>query len=107
MSQILDSVPEHHNEQVVCCYVNATSKMQIARITNITNWYFERVVFPGQHLIFETCIDAHLEIHTGMMASSIISDVIPCSELQVKVGDSSPLPNWLPLKPIAETVSKV
>jgi len=99
MSQILDSVPEEHNEKVVCCYVNATSKMQVARITNIPNWYFERVVFPGQHLVFEAALDANLEIHTGMMASSIISDIIPCVQIQVQ--DESPLlPAWLPKKPV-------
>jgi len=99
MSQILDSVPEEHNEKVVCCYVNATSKMQVARITNVPNWYFERVVFPGQHLVFEAALDANLEIHTGMMASSIISDIIPCVQIQVQ--DESPLlPAWLPKKPV-------
>ncbi len=99
MSQVLDSVPEEHNEKLICCYVNATSKMQVARITNIPNWYFERVVFPGQHLVFEAALDAHLEIHTGMMASSIISDVIPCVQIQVQ--DQSPtIPSWLPKKPV-------
>ncbi|AFY73165.1 protein of unknown function (DUF1830) [Synechococcus sp. PCC 7502] len=98
MSQILDSVPENHDQKLVCCYVNATSKIQVARITNIDNWYFEKVVFPGQQLIFETVIDAQLEIHTGMMASSILSDVIPCIQLQVQ--DESQLPpSWLPRVP--------
>jgi hypothetical protein len=63
--------------------VNATSHIQIARITNIPNWYFERVVFPGQRLVFEAMPEALLEIHTGMMASAILSDTIPCDRLQV------------------------
>jgi hypothetical protein len=101
MSQILDSVPEHHDQKLVCCYVNATSKIQVARITNIDNWYFEKVVFPGQQLIFETVIDAQLEIHTGMMASSILSDVIPC--IQIQVQDESQLPpSWLPRVPATQ-----
>lgn len=95
MSQILDSIPENHDQRLVCCYVNATSKIQIARITNIHNWYFEKVVFPGQQLMFETTIDAQLEIHTGMMASSILSDVIPCIQLQVQ-DESQLVPSWLP-----------
>jgi hypothetical protein len=81
MSQILDSIPSGKPEPLLCCYVNATSKIQVARITNIPNWYFERVVFPGQRLIFEALADAQLEIHTGMMASSILSDTIPCNSL--------------------------
>ena len=45
--------------------------------------YFERVVFPGQRLLFETVPKALLEIHTGMMASAILSDSIPCDRLQI------------------------
>ena len=52
--------------------------MQVARISNISNWYFERVVFPGQELTFEAPKEAQVEIHTGMMASAILSDTIPC-----------------------------
>ncbi len=81
MSQILDSLPSNKPEHLLCCYVNATNKIQIARITNVPNWYFERVVFPGQRLIFEALGEAQLEIHTGMMASSILSDTIPCHRL--------------------------
>jgi hypothetical protein len=84
MAQILDPLPpDNQKQQILCCYVNATSHIQIARITNIPNWYFERVVFPGQRLVFETLPEAQLEIHTGMMASAILSDTIPCDRLCV------------------------
>ena len=82
MSQLIDPIPSDHSNPILCCYVNATSKIQVARITNIPNWYFERVVFPGQHLVFEAVRDAVLEIHTGMMASAILSDSIPCHRLK-------------------------
>ena len=81
MSQILDPLPNNEKSFLLCCYVNATNQIQVARITNIENWYFERVVFPGQRLVFEAIPGAQLEIHTGMMASSIISDTIPCEKL--------------------------
>jgi hypothetical protein len=81
MAQILDPLPPEQSGKVLCCYVNATSKIQVARISNIPNWYFERVVFPGQRLVFEAPKDAHMEIHTGMMASAILSDNIPCDRL--------------------------
>ena len=84
MAQIFDPLPSDCSEQILCCYVNATSKIQIARITNIQTWYFERVVFPGQRLIFEALPQALLEIHTGMMASAILSDTIPCDRLCVE-----------------------
>jgi len=83
MAQILDPIPSDGAQPMLCCYVNATSKIQVARITNVEDWYFERVVFPGQRLIFEALPTALLEIHTGMMASAILSDSIPCSRLQI------------------------
>lgn len=86
MAQILDPIPNGHRNSILCCYVNATSQIQIARITNVANWYFERVVFPGQRLVFEALPEALLEIHTGMMASAILSDTIPCDRLSISDG---------------------
>jgi Domain of unknown function (DUF1830) len=86
MAQILDPVPNGLKSSMLCCYVNTTSQIQIARISNISNWYFERVVFPGQRLIFEALPEALLEVHTGMMASAILSDTIPCTRLWIQEG---------------------
>jgi Domain of unknown function (DUF1830) len=86
MAQILDPIPNGHRNSILCCYVNATSQIQIARITNIAKWYFERVVFPGQRLVFEALPEALLEIHSGMMASAILSDTIPCDRLSINDG---------------------
>lgn len=88
MAQILDPVPAESDNHILCCYVNATSKIQIARITNIEDWYFERVVFPGQRLMFEALPEALLEIHCGMMASAILSDTIPCDRLRLDKEES-------------------
>ncbi len=88
MAQILDSLNSDQNKCIVCCYVNVTSQIQIVRITNVTNWYFERVVFPGQRLVFEALPEALLEIHTGMMANAILSDTIPCTDLIIEEHDS-------------------
>ena len=94
MTQILDPVPFDDTKTVLCCYVNDSSRIQIARISNISNWYFERVVFPGQRLMFESHINGQLEIHSGSMASSILEDTVPCSRLRIDnvedtVGDES------------------
>lgn len=86
MAQILDPIPTGQRNALLCCYVNATNQIQVARITNIENWYFERVVFPGQRLVFEALPKAQLEIHTGMMASAILSDTIPCERLCISDG---------------------
>ena len=84
MSQILDPVPQGGGDSLLCSYINATNQIQIARITNVPNWYFERVVFPGQRLVFEAISYGILEIHSGMMASAILSDRIPCTRLAIQ-----------------------
>jgi Domain of unknown function (DUF1830) len=91
MSQILDPVPSDRTDPICCCYTNNSSKVQIARITNIDNWYFERVAFPGQHLVFEAPMNAYLEIHTGYMASAVIADRIPCIRLEMEQTIDPPL----------------
>ncbi|HEY9848921.1 MAG TPA: DUF1830 domain-containing protein [Leptolyngbyaceae cyanobacterium] len=105
MAQILDPLPPDSQNNILCCYVNATSKVQVARISNIPNWYFERVVFPGQRLVFETIPEALLEIHSGMMASAILSDKIPCDRLRVNEEpseDASPIQ-----RPLEEETKKL
>lgn len=102
MAQILDPLPPDNHNHLLCCYVNATSHIQIARISNIPNWYFERVVFPGQRLVFEAMTEALLEIHTGMMASAILSDTIPCDRLCVEESGTSASNEELRPKPVAE-----
>ncbi|XHX80491.1 MAG: DUF1830 domain-containing protein [Stenomitos frigidus ULC029] len=86
MAQILDSLTAPNS--IVCCYVNASNRIQVVRISNIPNWYFERVVFPGQRLLFEAVPDAQLEIHTGTIANAISSDRLACRLLQVGNKDS-------------------
>ena len=71
------------NNQILCYYPNVTNQIQVVRIGNIPNWYFEKVLFPGQRLMFEAAAEAVLEIHTGAVASAILSDKIPCYVLRV------------------------
>jgi hypothetical protein len=106
MAHTLDPLPSNNDEhEICCCYVNSTSQIQVARITNVHNWYFERVVFPGQRLIFEAPSYGYLEIHTGMMASSILSDKIPCQQLTV-MGEGQCTPFFAPaIKPELEYAS--
>lgn len=82
MIQVPDRVSQNQST-VLCCYINTTNSLQVARITNIPHWWFERVVFPGQRLLFEAVPDAQLEIHTGAASGSILSDKIPCDRLCV------------------------
>ncbi|MGD1856577.1 MAG: DUF1830 domain-containing protein [Leptolyngbyaceae cyanobacterium] len=78
------TLPSTVSGHVACHYKNTTSRLQILRIENVPNWYFERVIFPGQSLIFHTAPEALLEVHSYEMATAIVADRIPCSQLLCK-----------------------
>lgn len=71
------------SERILCFHINTTNQVQIIRITNISALQFERVVFPGQRLMFEAVPDAKLEICTSEKNSTTISYLIPCQQLRV------------------------
>ncbi|WP_293350684.1 MULTISPECIES: DUF1830 domain-containing protein [unclassified Microcoleus] len=83
ISQMSYQLSSQGNNQILCYYANTTNQIQVLRIGNIPNWYFERVMFPGQQMMFEAAGTAVLEIHTGAVASAILSDNIPCYVLRV------------------------
>ncbi|MEO0455053.1 MAG: DUF1830 domain-containing protein [Cyanobacteria bacterium P01_A01_bin.114] len=83
MNNTLDSLPACASGHITCRYVNTTGGLQIVRITNIPGWYFERVVFPGQRLIFQTLPEARLEVHTHECVSAVLSDCIACTALRL------------------------
>jgi len=70
-------------EVFLCHYKNASSELQILRISNVNKWYFERVVFPGEMLLFEAPEEAVLEIHSCAKVTAILADTISCSSLRV------------------------
>jgi hypothetical protein len=79
----IDFIPKTP-DLVLCCYVNDTNRVQIVRISNIPNWFFERVVFPGQRIIFEAPLAGKLEIHTHEIVGAILSETIDCQQLHLK-----------------------
>lgn len=83
-TEMLEIVVSEVDTRITYYYVNPTNQIQVIRITNIPNWYFEKVVFPKQRLMFEAAPEALLEVHTGIMASSILSDKTQCHLLCVK-----------------------
>ncbi|MEG4212031.1 DUF1830 domain-containing protein [Microcoleus sp. S13_B4] len=78
-----DQLSSKGKNQILCYYANVSNLVQVVRIENIPNFYFERVMFPGQRLMFEAAAEAVLEIHTGAVATAILSDKIPCYVLRV------------------------
>src|SRR5579883_1235348 len=86
MVQTSTSLPGDWSDRILCCYENATNQLQVARIANIPNWLFERVVFPRQRLLFEALPDALLEIRISTAANVSLLAQIPCLRLQVREG---------------------
>ncbi|MBF2047954.1 MAG: DUF1830 domain-containing protein [Elainella sp. C42_A2020_010] len=68
--------------ELFCAYKNTTSKLQVVRITNISGWYFEKVVFPQEQLLFEALPEAELEIYTGTAWGATLVEKICCSQLK-------------------------
>ncbi|MDJ1178746.1 DUF1830 domain-containing protein [Roseofilum sp. BLCC_M91] len=91
MSQILDSLSTTDSQRLVCSYKNTGESIQIARISNIPNWYFERVVFPQEYLLFEAPPSANLEIYQEDEPESVkLVNEIVCDRLCM--GEPEPLP---------------
>ena len=95
MTQILGRLPDGYVHQILCYYINDDSKIKIARINNIPNHCFERVVFPGEQLLFEAIPEAQLEIYISRFptdTSNVLVEVITCDRLAVKTAQHEEKP---------------
>lgn len=82
MTTITPQPPETKKTMLLCHFFNHRNQVVIARISNIPNWYLERVVFPAQRFLFEAPEEAVLEIHSPEQGT-IHEDTIACRELSV------------------------
>lgn len=64
---------------ILCYYINSTSILQMVRLSGARDRGFERIVFPGQRLLFEASPESFLEIS----ANGQSLDRITCDRLQV------------------------
>lgn len=70
-------------EPCLCSYQNQTANVQVIRISDVPQLHFERVVFPGQRLMFYAPAKARLKVYTGSQAGSLLADTITCDRIQV------------------------
>ena len=84
MNLTLNEVISERDARILCWYLNTTSQVQIARITNIPNWYFERTVFPGERFLFEALPEAQLEVCRSTEAGGIVCERTLCDRLRVE-----------------------
>ncbi|MEQ9354519.1 DUF1830 domain-containing protein [Coleofasciculus chthonoplastes] len=84
MTQLYPSRLNDSSNLMLCYYTNGTGKTLIARIINIPNWRFERIIFPQERLFFEAPLQAQLELHSNGETAMAVIDSIPCSYLKVR-----------------------
>ena len=75
----LTSLPDRDRQ--LCCYVNTTPQIQLARLVNSSSADSEQVVFPGQRWLFEALPEAWLEVGSAIQP---LPERISCLHLRVK-----------------------
>lgn len=94
MIQALNRLPnaeaQIEAQKVWCRHHNDTCHIQVARIENIPYEYFERVIFPGDRLVFKTFPHAWLEIYTGELCSALLAERILCDRLKIELVEPYP-----------------
>lgn len=63
-------------------YQNMTSQIQLIRLFQGDRRCFEKVVFPGDRLIFEASSDSDLDIAIHLASGLVLRDRFPCEHLQ-------------------------
>jgi hypothetical protein len=69
---------------VLCCYVNASSRIQVARLSHLSEGDWEHILFPGQRFMFEAPPEAMLIIYKSAALSATSPEQIRCQTLQVQ-----------------------
>jgi hypothetical protein len=108
MAQMFTALPVQLTNRIFCYYTNASQQLQIARITNVPGWQFERLIFPGQRLIFEATPEALLTIEADNSTTPLCQ--IACQHLQVRepmITSGQAAPVELREVPLTESWSEV
>lgn len=69
--------------ETLYAYNNSTNELQVIRSGNTTVWYFERVVFSGERLLFEAPLNFELEVYTSYLGQPLLAQRIPGYKLKV------------------------
>lgn len=78
-----------HLSQRLYSYSNDTRCLQIIRVVNHANSYYERIVFPGQRLLFEAPPGVELEVHSNDLARGVLVKTIPGFRLEVALDSTN------------------
>ncbi len=79
---------EDQSSMMLCCYQNHSPKIQIIRSAESDRqglpWHLERVIFPGQRLMFEAPQQSKICIYSSDPAGMLVDDTVPCDRIQVR-----------------------
>jgi Domain of unknown function (DUF1830) len=79
-----------HDESIVfsapilCYYMNATKRIQVVRLSHLTEGEWEHILFPAQNFMFEAPPEAMLEVYKSPTLSVVPPEHILCRTLQVQ-----------------------
>ncbi|MBE9044270.1 DUF1830 domain-containing protein [Pleurocapsales cyanobacterium LEGE 10410] len=76
-------ISTHQAQSILHAYQNKTKYLQIVKIENVVDFYWEKVVFPYQTVLFYAVKQAKLKIYSSNNATAALTDTIPCSKLKV------------------------
>lgn len=72
---------------ILCYYVNSTAEVQVLRIANVASFYYEKVVFPMERLLFDAPRLGLVEVFTQ---ATTPCETVPCVQLQVQQPTGNP-----------------
>ncbi|MGF1604300.1 MAG: DUF1830 domain-containing protein [Thermosynechococcaceae cyanobacterium] len=82
MIQLIDRPTCSTKKTILCRHINTTGSVQIARLANLSCNDLEKVLFPGDRLVFKATSDAYLEIYTPEICSALLAERIWCPQLR-------------------------
>lgn len=82
MKDFYNSTINHLSDCIFCFYTNMNDRIQVIKVTNIPNYYWEKTIFPRQRLIFKGTSSAFLEIYNSNDTVNP-SNIIHCQQLQI------------------------
>jgi hypothetical protein len=82
LSSLRVDPPTHFMTLLLCYYINASRSIQ--QIRYVSDESLDRIVFPGEKIMFESLPESLLEIYTYTTTGLQLFQTIACSQLQVK-----------------------
>ena len=79
-----------NSQLILCCYINQTQRIQIAKLLSSTAEDRVKVVFPGERFLFEATTDNKLEVYISLADRIALLDSISCPALKTQTSTARP-----------------